>query len=648
MCVTFLAFSFVRHPVLMSGTQNSPGLPLYTQSLPVPSQFPPFVGYVDSTLDALYLVYATRRNYLERISMRLSQAERNMRIKSGAVFIFDVEETGIKRWTDGLLWSQSRIDGNFLAYAEVKQRGLNHGIDKKYDYGDSVLKENGLIKKTITIVINGAEMHLVSYFTWKDIESGRLKTPTSRMNLMNMYLPPDIFDQSRFRYVLKINVGPDGRRYFSPEREVKKRQNLYKDLTTPTRTLPPLTPLLQLPRSGFCLASSVGSALSVSNLVHNDLTDFHFPSSSNRPPLIERAYSFASGTGTEASIGDGTNNGDLDVDTQWMPGAMNMKRYNGGHGYLNSSVYQRSYSSSSTATTSSSGSGSGSASASSSYIGHTWGSASALSLTVHGRRSGHGYGNKHGNSTGSLDLFVGHPPPYRFSSLPLLMERSHSVNSSISATSDNHDSNADASSSSALEWVPPQTTHASPSPSARLGHGHGHRFARYDRFHQHGQLAQDDHDGDKRYRSLERSHSQDSDDLAVNAATSRRSGPVDGNTIAPFKLTGASFGGGGGHGGHLVGPGHRYDQDLEQKYEIEQEQREVESQEQGQRQARERGQRQSSQSQSYSGSLNGGDEEEDDKIQLHAAIANSSHHNGPIGPAMDWTPGGRGYHDLWR
>lgn len=35
-------------------------------------------------------------------------------VKSGAVFIFSVEESGIKRWTEGLAWSQSRISGNFL------------------------------------------------------------------------------------------------------------------------------------------------------------------------------------------------------------------------------------------------------------------------------------------------------------------------------------------------------------------------------------------------------------------------------------------------------------------------------------------------------------------------------------------------------
>lgn len=45
---------------------------------------------------------------------RLNDAERRSMVKSGAVFIFATEESGIKRWTEGLAWSPSRIDGNFL------------------------------------------------------------------------------------------------------------------------------------------------------------------------------------------------------------------------------------------------------------------------------------------------------------------------------------------------------------------------------------------------------------------------------------------------------------------------------------------------------------------------------------------------------
>lgn len=44
-------------------------------------------------------------------------------ITSGSVFVFDEDESGIKRWTDGFYWSPSRILGNFLLYRETDKRG---------------------------------------------------------------------------------------------------------------------------------------------------------------------------------------------------------------------------------------------------------------------------------------------------------------------------------------------------------------------------------------------------------------------------------------------------------------------------------------------------------------------------------------------
>ena len=73
-----------------------------------------FSGLVETTLDAIYLVEAARQGKIPRIVRRLNSSERQAMIKSGAVFTFSVEESGIKRWTDSMLWSPSRIDGNFL------------------------------------------------------------------------------------------------------------------------------------------------------------------------------------------------------------------------------------------------------------------------------------------------------------------------------------------------------------------------------------------------------------------------------------------------------------------------------------------------------------------------------------------------------
>lgn len=93
-------------------------------------QISSFEGYVATTTDGLQLVNAAIQGIIPRIIRRLNDSERRQGIKSGAIFIFSVKESGVKRWTgrpsldvnllsphnfsDGRLWSPSRIDGNFL------------------------------------------------------------------------------------------------------------------------------------------------------------------------------------------------------------------------------------------------------------------------------------------------------------------------------------------------------------------------------------------------------------------------------------------------------------------------------------------------------------------------------------------------------
>ena len=73
-----------------------------------------FIGYVETTTDALRLIMAARLGIIPRITRRLNDSERRSMIRSGAVFVFCVEESSIRRWTEGLSWSPSRIVGNFL------------------------------------------------------------------------------------------------------------------------------------------------------------------------------------------------------------------------------------------------------------------------------------------------------------------------------------------------------------------------------------------------------------------------------------------------------------------------------------------------------------------------------------------------------
>jgi hypothetical protein len=74
---------------------------------------PPWSGWIETTGDALLILEAARRGLIPRVTRRLVDSERKM-ITSGSVFVFDEDESGIKRWTDGFVWSPSRILGNFL------------------------------------------------------------------------------------------------------------------------------------------------------------------------------------------------------------------------------------------------------------------------------------------------------------------------------------------------------------------------------------------------------------------------------------------------------------------------------------------------------------------------------------------------------
>ncbi|KAF7327324.1 hypothetical protein MKEN_00309900 [Mycena kentingensis (nom. inval.)] len=201
-----------------------------------------FTGLIESTMNALRVIHAARQGVIPRITRRLNDAERRTMIKSGAVFVFSVEESGIKRWTDGLLWSPSRIVGNFLVYREINERTNSRGshkklyptdeasralsvgsasqphirdpltaiIDPRQSSEQGTFKPNGLIKKTITVTIEGSDLHLISYYNVADQHSGKLKRPTSRPDIMALPMDPRLFRATNFRVPPKVEKGPDG------------------------------------------------------------------------------------------------------------------------------------------------------------------------------------------------------------------------------------------------------------------------------------------------------------------------------------------------------------------------------------------------------------------------------------------------------
>ncbi|KAF5126880.1 hypothetical protein DV495_003122 [Geotrichum candidum] len=266
---------------------------------------PTFTGYISSTEDALLLFQATIDGKLPAVSRRPHDRERTELVRSGAVFVFNEQTSGIKRWTDGIAWSPSRILGNFLVYRQLEkpftpgekkqarkrssstssaylQTGAaSHSVKNTSPYSQSTrsrrnsnvmggqygtgeeikyqvgapggmtgsslpiqlsmpnhmppqdgneafagnlekemtierslvgslvdsygFKKDGLIKKTISIVVQGQAHHLVSYYRPEDVISGIFETPRNSPHLKDIVLSDEITHNQNFRIPLETN-----------------------------------------------------------------------------------------------------------------------------------------------------------------------------------------------------------------------------------------------------------------------------------------------------------------------------------------------------------------------------------------------------------------------------------------------------------
>ncbi|ODQ45617.1 hypothetical protein PICMEDRAFT_25676, partial [Pichia membranifaciens NRRL Y-2026] len=82
---------------------------------------PTYTGYIATSKDALLIFQAVLSGVLTPVHRRPSENERSELVKSGNVFVFIEETSRIKRWTDGISWSPSRILGRFLIYRELSK-----------------------------------------------------------------------------------------------------------------------------------------------------------------------------------------------------------------------------------------------------------------------------------------------------------------------------------------------------------------------------------------------------------------------------------------------------------------------------------------------------------------------------------------------
>lgn len=146
---------------------------------------PTYTGYIKTPADAILLLAAcdqpetvvnSRIGPLpRRISRRLLDDERSALIHSGAIFVWDEREAGMRRWTDGRCWSASRVSGCFLTYRELEMRKKTKD-NAKDGPRMNLYKAEGLVKQSFSITTaSQRKLHVISYFSKNDVRLGRLQ-----------------------------------------------------------------------------------------------------------------------------------------------------------------------------------------------------------------------------------------------------------------------------------------------------------------------------------------------------------------------------------------------------------------------------------------------------------------------------------------
>jgi hypothetical protein len=261
-----------------------------------PACTPTWRGHIETTKDALIIFEACFSGSLAHCFRRPHDRERNQLIVSGNVFVYEEATSGIKRWTDGIPWSPSRILTNFLIYRQLNspfppgekkratkrsQRSIKPGepypssasstpvtdesrpfppaspnpsikadetSDKDANRGlvgslvDSYeFKENGLLKKTMTVTVHNVQHHLVSYYSLEDAKH-KLRTPRDDPHLKDLPIRGELLNQPKFKFPNFDDAG-DG-----TYDQVDGQQNTYQGYGFPNGYDPRMYRDMQVPQ----------------------------------------------------------------------------------------------------------------------------------------------------------------------------------------------------------------------------------------------------------------------------------------------------------------------------------------------------------------------------------------------------------------
>ncbi|CAE6433919.1 hypothetical protein ACGC1H_001462 [Rhizoctonia solani] len=263
-----------------------------------------------STKDALLIIEAAERGLFPRLVRRLTEQERAQSIYSGSILVYDEFESHIRRFTDTLVWSPSRIIGNYLVYREMKEREprptsragaalppqpasarslVRPRMDSSLEQSEAErkrkeqlyvgslthnerFKPDGLVKRTFSLMTEGKHIHVICYYTYEDAMADRFLTPSEYPEFANLSISQDLLkDKSVFRVPPQIEQLANGRLVYAGEEEKKgssgsERTSMETDRTSPSTSsasgttgfpsapsLPLLPPMSTEPQSGSML-----------------------------------------------------------------------------------------------------------------------------------------------------------------------------------------------------------------------------------------------------------------------------------------------------------------------------------------------------------------------------------------------------------
>ncbi|EIW65752.1 hypothetical protein M231_04252 [Tremella mesenterica] len=174
--------------------------------LPSAAQQPAAICALKTPGDAIMILEAARQGLVPRVTRRLTSHER-MLIGPGTVWVWEEQETNMRRWTDGRRWGASRVgSGGFLIYTEssdslppirMSSDSPPHSTSHPYlTIAEPLLKQTYTATMTDPHTSRQSNFHIVAYSSKHNPQGEAdkpLPGPHELYHLASLQIPPGIW-----------------------------------------------------------------------------------------------------------------------------------------------------------------------------------------------------------------------------------------------------------------------------------------------------------------------------------------------------------------------------------------------------------------------------------------------------------------------